>query len=304
MIFNIGSINIDYVYRVPHLVAPGETLASHSLSKVLGGKGANQSVAIAQAGAEVSHVGRISSTDTWALQQMSDLGVNVHNVETSDEPSGHAIIQVDDAGENSIVLFGGANRQLTQNQLSQALSTATSSDWLLIQNECNGLEDVFALASEKQCPVAFNPAPMSSDVLELPLPQAHCLIVNEVEANGIVGEKSLGAGALVQALVQRFPSSMVALTLGAAGVRLINDGDVTEIASPSVKAVDSTGAGDTFVGYFLANLVAGHAATDAARKACFAAALSVTKEGATPSIPSERDVVNFVNNSNPNSNLG
>ena len=294
MIFNIGSINIDYVYRVPHLVAPGETLASHNLSKVLGGKGANQSVALAQAGAEVSHVGRISSTDTWALQEMNAFGVNTQFVETSEDPSGHAIIQVDDAGENSIVLFGGANQQLTRTQLDAALSAATSNDWLLIQNECNGLEDVFALAAAKQCPLAFNPAPMSSDVLKHPLSQTHCLILNEIEAAGVVGEAVSSPDALVKALLEKFPNAMVALTLGADGVRLIDHGAVTNIATPSVQSVDTTGAGDTFVGYFISGLMAGTPAVDAAHKACFAAALSVTQEGATPSIPAEGDVLTFM----------
>lgn len=297
MIFNVGSINIDYVYRVPHLVAPGETLASHSLSKVLGGKGANQSVALSRSGAEVSHIGRLSSTDTWALQLMNELGVNTDFVETSDEPSGHAIIQVDDAGENSIVLFGGANQQLTRAQLSKALDAATANDWLLIQNECNGLSDVFALAAEKQCFLAFNPAPMNVDVLQLPLTQAHCLIVNEVEAAGVVGNAALSADDLVKALVQQFPNALVALTLGVDGVRLIDNGMVTSIAAPSVQAVDTTGAGDTFVGYFLSGLMAGISAVEAAHKACFAAALSVTHEGATPSIPSDADVLNFMNKS-------
>lgn len=298
MIFNIGSINIDYVYRVPHLVAPGETLASHSLIKVLGGKGANQSVAAAQAGAEVSHVGRIGTSDTWALQQMSDFGVNTQWVETGDEPSGHAIIQVDDAAENSIVLFGGANQQLTRDQLNRALAAASSDDWILFQNECNGLNDIFALAAEKNCSLAFNPAPMSAEVLEFPLSRAHCLIVNELEANDIVGGKSLAADALVRELTQRFPNALVALTLGAAGVRLIDHGQVTEIASPDVQAVDTTGAGDTFVGYLVANLMEGKPAAEAAHEACCAAALSVTKAGAAPSIPSESDVLNFVKQRN------
>jgi len=297
MIFNIGSINIDYVYRVPHLVAPGETLASQSLVKVLGGKGANQSVAIALSGAAVSHVGRVSASDSWALHEMSDFGVNVDHVIASDAPSGHAIIQVDDVGENSIVLFGGANQQLHRNQLNDALSSASADDWLLIQNECNGLDDVFALATEKRCSLMFNPAPMHPDVLNLPLNAAHCLVVNEVEANALVGEASLGADELVQALMQRFPKAIVALTLGAAGVRLINHGQVSDIKSPSVEAVDTTGAGDTFVGYFLSNLVGGESPEEAARKACFAAALSVTGEGATPSIPTHADVLNFMGGS-------
>ena len=299
MIYNVGSINIDYVYRVPHLVLPGETLASRSFSRVLGGKGANQSVAIAKAGAEVAHVGRVCLSDNWALKQMVELGVNVDCVESSNEPSGHAIIQVDDVGENSIVLFGGANQQLTSEQLSQALGEATSKDWFLIQNECNGLSDVFDRAAAQNIPLAFNPAPMSEDVMALPLNQAQCLILNEVEAGAItnLGDQAGGSAIddMTRELMRLFPSSTVVLTLGAAGVRLIDGGQVVSIASPAVTAVDTTGAGDTFVGYFLAGLGHGKEAFDAANIACSAAALSVMSEGATPSIPSNEDVLKFMN---------
>ncbi len=293
MIYNIGSINIDYVYRVPHLVTPGETLASHSLLQVLGGKGANQSVAAVKAGAVVSHVGRVNNNDVWALEQLANLGVNIDLVEASDGPSGHAIIQVDDSGENSIVLFGGANQQLTQPQLQKALSSATTNDWVLVQNECNGLPDVFELAAAKNLSVAFNPAPMSKEVLSLPLNRTHCLIMNEVEAADIVGVGSDSIDDKVSALIQRFPDSIIALTLGAAGVKLIQDSNVVSISSPKVKAVDTTGAGDTFVGYFVAGLVEGQDPQTAAIMACHAAALSVTIEGATPSIPSRVDVASF-----------
>lgn len=307
MIYNVGSINIDYVYRVSHLVQPGETLASSSFLRLLGGKGANQSVAIAKAGAQVAHVGRVGKTDQWALTQMSEFGVNVGSVETSDEPSGHAIIQVDEAGENSIVLFGGANQQQTPEQLSRALGAAGPEDWFLIQNECNALSEVFNLAAAKNIPVAFNPAPMSGEAMELPLSQARCLILNEIEASAITDSDgransradSQGGTAkidgMVRALVERFPNSLVALTLGAAGVKLIDQGQVSAIASPSVKAVDTTGAGDTFVGYFLAGLVDGQSSADAASMACHAAALSVTVEGATPSIPSKAELLKFMN---------
>ncbi len=294
MIYNIGSINVDYVYRVPHLVKPGETLASHELSTVLGGKGANQSVAAARAGCPVSHVGCIGQSDQWALEQLNGWGVDTKPVRSVDGPSGHAIIQVDDAGENSIVLFGGANHQLSADQLNEALTDAEQSDWVLLQNECNALDEVFAQAKAKSLSLAFNPAPMSESVLQLPLEQVNCFIVNEVEARGVVANEHGSAQELVSALAQQFPKSIVALTLGAGGVELIHAGHVTHCSAPSVDAVDTTGAGDTFVGYLLAGLVAGLEPVVAAHKACFAAALSVTKPGATPSIPTAKDVEQFM----------
>jgi len=298
MIFNIGSINIDYIYRVSHLVTPGETIASQQLQTVLGGKGANQSVALARAGATVCHVGRVSENDRWATAEMESAGVDTRYVVSSPEPSGHAIIQVDDGGENAIVLFGGANQQISSEQLQSALGSASSNDWVLVQNECNGLPEVFALAEARGIPVVFNPAPMTRFVETLPLNATHCLVLNEVEAAAVVGlPPGTEVDAVVVALRERFPDTLVALTLGAAGVKLLHLGEVVPITSPNVNAVDTTGAGDTFVGYFMAGLVSGATPVDAATMACAAAALSVTVAGATPSIPLRDVVVDFMHKS-------
>ena len=120
-ILNFGSINIDNVYRVEHFVQPGETLASLSLDIVLGGKGANQSVAIARAGVKVQHIGRVCKTDSWVFSQLEACGVDVSHVVGVDEPSGHAIIQVDADGENAIVLHGGANQNFSVESIDAAL---------------------------------------------------------------------------------------------------------------------------------------------------------------------------------------
>jgi len=144
-VYNFGSINIDYVYRVKRFVQPGETLASESLDTVLGGKGANQSVALARAGAPVIHLGRVSQSDQWAIDALADFGVDVDGVECVAESSGHAIIQVDAKGENSIILHGGANQSFDAKSLASLLKNAQPGDWLLLQNECNALADAFAL---------------------------------------------------------------------------------------------------------------------------------------------------------------
>lgn len=287
-VFNVGSINIDSVYRVPHLVQPGETLSSRSLEIVLGGKGANQSVALARAGIPVCHVGRLGKADAWAAEQMRDAGVNVGAVSMIDGPSGHAIIQVDDEGENSIILHGGANQGFSRALLSQALADAESGDWLLMQNECNAMADAFAIAGEKGLSIAFNPAPMTADVGRLPIEQCAVLIVNETEAAALAGTDDPEAA--LSLLGERCPDTRLVLTLGSRGALLQRAGERRQQAAEAVQVVDTTGAGDTFVGYFLAGLIQGLDEDAALQRACRAAALAVTIAGATPSIPLASDV--------------
>lgn len=298
-VYNFGSINIDYVYRVSRFVQPGETLASNSLETVLGGKGANQSVALARAGAKVSHVGRIGKSDQWAKDALTEYGVNTDGIQTIDEPSGHAIIQVDDNGENAIVLHGGANQSFDSESLAVLLKDAKPDDWLLLQNECNALEAAFDIAKEKQLHIAFNPAPMSDAASRLPLDRCRVLILNEVEAAQLAGELPSDSGdsddALIAALKKRYPDVIIVLTLGSKGATLIQGNNVSHCDAPVVKAVDTTGAGDTFVGYFVAGIIDGLPEDNALDQACKAGSLAVTVAGATPSIPQASDVKRFTN---------
>jgi len=287
-VFNFGSINIDLVYRVPHLVRPGETLSSRSLETVLGGKGANQSVALARAGVNVGHIGRLGRADDWASLQMQSAGVEISNVEHIEEPSGHAIIQVDDAGENSIILHGGANQSFDAQSLEKSLESAREGDWLLIQNECNDISVAIEIAVRKGLSVAFNPAPMTAPVIELPLERCAVLIVNETEATALADTQNLDSA--LDALAKRLPDTRIVLTLGSKGAVLQHHNQKFTAQALSVEVVDTTGAGDTFVGYFLAALINGLEDQSALHRACAAAALSVTKAGATPSIPMAHEV--------------
>ena len=187
LLHNLGSINLDHVYRVPHLVTPGETLASHGYEVGLGGKGANQSLALARAGGRVCHWGRLGRQDAWARDTLARAGVDVSHLSLVDAPSGHAIIQVDDAGENAIILYPGANHGFGEADFQALVDAAAPGDWLLLQNECNGLAQLLALAAERQIRVAFNPAPMTDAVGELPLSACRLLFVNRTEAAGLAG---------------------------------------------------------------------------------------------------------------------
>lgn len=290
-VFNFGSINIDKVYRVPHLVRPGETLSSLSLETVLGGKGANQSVALARAGVQVHHIGRIGKADDWAVVQMLEAGVDVQAVERIDGESGHAIIQVDDDGENSIILHGGANQGFDRSVLEKRLGQATAGDWLLMQNECNDIDIALDIAAERNLSIAFNPAPMTDEVRHLPLERCAVLIVNETEAAALAGRDDPDEA--LATLSEKYPQTRLVLTLGARGALLQFAGRQVHEAASKVRVVDTTGAGDTFVGYFLAGLMQGRDERSSLQHACRAAALSVTVAGATPSIPHAADVERF-----------
>lgn len=295
-VYNIGSINIDYVYRVAHLVRPGETLSSRSMSSLLGGKGANQSVALARAGCAVRHVGRMNAADAWVEEILAAAGVDTTLLLQVDEASGHAIIQVDDEGENAIVLHGGANQGFSAGEITHALADAGPDDWLLLQNECNAADLAFAEASRRNMRIAFNPAPMTQQVLSLPIAQCDVLILNETEAAALANEAD--EARLTSSLQTRFPETDIVLTLGSRGAKLLTGGQLLSAQANQVDVVDTTGAGDTFVGYYLAAMIGQIAATEALEYACSAAALSVTRAGATPSIPTAAEVAAWTSGDN------
>lgn len=286
MLYNYGSINIDHVYRVPHLVRPGETLSSHGYRQVLGGKGANQSLAVARAGGEVIHWGRLGQSDRWALETLSSAGVNTAHIELTADASGHALIQVDDHGENAIIIHPGANHGFTDVQQSALIASAEADDWLLLQNECNALGRMMSLAVERGMPVAFNPAPMAANVLRLPLDRCRLLFLNRGEAAALVDQQEQApCDTLIDALQQRLPHVEIVLTLGSEGVCYQHGDTRLRLAAHRIDPRDTTAAGDTFIGYFLAARQQGADIPAALRRASAAAALCVQRDGAAPSIP-------------------
>lgn len=293
-IFNYGSINIDHVYRVPHLVRPGETLASTAYHQVLGGKGANQSIALARAGASVSHIGRYHAQDRALLQPLFDAGVETSLLQTVNMPSGHALIQVDDHAENAIVLYAGANHSFTPEELTTLLHSAVAGDWLLLQNENSCTGAMIEAAFAKGLKVAFNPAPMTDPVATLPLEKLAVLFVNQVEVmqllNAPVQGGQLDHAWLAQKLQIRFPQTQVVVTLGSQGAACFYQGISEFVPALKVNAVDTTGAGDTFTGYFLAAITEGLSTHQALQRGCLASALCVQKVGASSSIPTKQQV--------------
>lgn len=287
-IINFGSINIDHVYRVPHLVKPGETLSSLDLVTGLGGKGANQSVAIARAGVSVAHVGRVFKGDRWAVELLASTGVDTDNIALIEGASGHAIIQVDDQGENAIVLHGGANQSFSIADIESALNRNQQARYLLMQNETNLLAETFELAQAKGIKIVLNPAPMTDNIKDLPLAKLDTLIVNQGEAEALCGAADIDE--MTRQMAALAPQTRVVVTLGGDGAMLLANGEVTHMNSPSVDVVDTTGAGDTFVGYFLAGVAEGMNDHDALQRACLAGSIAVTRQGAITAIPDRSEV--------------
>jgi ribokinase len=292
-VFNFGSINIDHVYSVPHFVQPGETLSSTHYQSILGGKGANQSVALAKAENTVYHVGAIGSNDASFIKEMSAAGVNCSQIrQMSDVASGHAIIQVNPDAENNIILFGGANQCLSDDHIATALAMAKKGDWVLLQNETNAIADVIDASHSRGLNIAFNPAPMTDSVKSLPLEKLTLLVVNEIEAEQLTGKKEVES--IKIALLEQYPSAKFVLTLGKQGAWFIDANNQEFCPAFDVDAVDTTAAGDTFIGFFLAAYQNNQSMADALKYASAASALAVTKAGASPSIPAVNEVLDFL----------
>ncbi|WP_345975695.1 ribokinase [Sulfurimonas sp. HSL3-7] len=282
-IINFGSINIDHVYGVDHFVRPGETLESGSYRIFSGGKGANQSFALARAGAAVMHAGKVGPEGAWLKEKLQENGVDVSLVKVVDAPTGHAIIQVNKEGENAIIIYGGANRTVSDADIEKVLEQAEAGDYLLLQNEINALERVLQKAKGKGVTVVFNPAPMTKSVKSYPLELVDIFIVNEIEGEALSAEND--PEAILDAMLKRYPKSRTVLTRGKAGVIYADEKQRIEVAALKVKAVDTTGAGDTFIGYFLAELSRGSAIEKCLQRGVKASAICVTRKGAADSIP-------------------
>jgi len=282
-ILNFGSLNIDYVYRVPHIVRCGQTVSGLSFDTFAGGKGANQSVALAKAGAVVFHAGRVGTDGAWLRQKLADYGVDVSHTHIGEDKTGHAVIQVDDAGENAIFLFAGANRQIDRQHIDAVLGHFGPGDTLLLQNEINDVGYLIQASHDRGLSVCFNPAPFDDGIGEFAIECVDLLVVNETEAAGMVGQAA--APDMLRQMAQRWPRVTIVLTLGDKGA-MYRLGDVELVVeAEKVAAVDTTAAGDTFVGYFLAARVHGAAPLDCLAMASHAAAICVTRRGAMDAIP-------------------
>ena len=287
-VLNLGSMNLDFVYSVDHIVRPGETEASSEMNIFLGGKGMNQSVALAKAGAEVYQGGMIGTDGQPFLDACREFGVHADYIRQVDGKSGHAIIQIDKDAQNSILLYGGANQMLTTEYVDEVLSHFGSEDILLLQNEVNLLPYIVEKAHEKGMQIALNPSPFNEKLDAVDMSKISIFLLNEVEGEQITGHTR--PDAIIAKLLEMYPYAKIVLTLG-------KDGAVYADAEQKyfqpifpVKAVDTTAAGDTFTGYFLAGLIEGMPIPDILRMSAKASSITVSREGAVPSIPYRSEV--------------
>lgn len=288
-VLNIGSLNLDYVYSVPHIVEPGETLASREMSIYLGGKGINQSVALAKAGADVYHCGMIGEDGKTFLDACAEYGVNSQYIKIVDGKTGHAIIQTGDNAENCILLYGGANQKLTEDYVNSVLSEFGDDDILLLQNEVNMIPYIVDKAYERGMTIALNPSPYNDKLDAVDMSKISIFLVNEVEGGQITGETE--PDAIIKGLLNKYPAARIVLTLGSDGAVYADKDTCIRQLVFKVDAVDTTAAGDTFTGYFLAGLMESMAIEDVLKMSAKASSIAVTRKGAIPSIPYREEVI-------------
>lgn len=282
-LLTIGSLNIDLVYQVPHFVRPGESLPATSFTRGPGGKGLNQSIAAARAGAAVRHAGCIGPDGLFLRDLLASENIDVTPLRIGTEATGHAIIQITPEGENSIILYPGANHTLTSADLDTAFAPSKPGDLLILQNEVNSPDLILRTAAARGLRIILNTAPISSDLAALPLEHAEVLICNETEGEALTGHTE--PTAILTALHARCPRTTIILTLGAEGCRCLGPNDDWSLPAVRVTPLDTTAAGDTFVGYLAAGLAVGLPLRTAAERATRAAAITVTRPGAADSIP-------------------
>jgi ribokinase len=298
----VGSSNTDLVMRTPRLPSPGETLLGATFFSVQGGKGANQAVAAARAGAQTTFIARVGKGDFGQQALLSLQKENIHTnhiLADPDLPSGVAFILVDEKGENSIIVASGANAALSPIQLDAAENVFRDADICLLQLE-TPLDTVLhatLLASQCQTPVILNPAPATQLPKEI-WPHLFLITPNETETEmltGISPNTDQNAQKAAQVFLDRGVQNVI-MTLGARGALMVTPTQTTHIATPQVTPVDTTAAGDAFNGALAYALASGQPLADAARFACVAGALTVTQAGAQPAIPNADQIWQLLKN--------
>jgi ribokinase len=288
-ILNFGSLNIDYVYALDHIVKEGETEASVGYYVFEGGKGLNQSVALARAGANVYHAGKIGREGLFLKEAMENSGVDCRFVSVSDGANGHAIIQRAASGQNSIILYPGANHQITAADIDNVLENFCAGDILVCQNEISQMEYLIEAAYKKGMKIAWNPSPITDVVDRVDFGMITWLIINEIEGQAITGQTQ--PEEILKVFKAKYPGLRVVLTLGGDGSVYQDENLTLTQQRYTVPVKDTTAAGDTFLGYFVKEVASDDADISVALQlASMAAALAVSKEGAMPSVPVRQDV--------------
>lgn len=285
-----GSLNIDRTYSVPHFVAAGETMSASSMELFCGGKGFNQAVALARAGKPVCFAGAVGSDGQMLLDALSADGIDSSYVKQTAGSSGHAVIQVDPNGQNCIIILAGSNGEITKEDVDNVLKDFEAGDLIVLQNEISNVAYILEQAAKKGMTVALNPSPFNDRIAEYNMACVSYLLVNEVEGEAIAGCSE--PNSIADKLHETYPDMNVVLTLGHRGaIYCGKDGSRCVTGIYATGAVDTTAAGDTFTGYFLAQITDSGNAQLALQQASIASGISVSRKGASPSIPSREEVL-------------
>lgn len=287
-VLNFGSMNLDYVYTVDHMVLPGETQNSQGMNTFLGGKGFNQSTALAKAGVEVYHAGLIGEEGKIFRETAKEYGIRDEYIQVCDEKNGHTIIQVDKNGQNCILLYGGANRAITREFVDEVLIGFEKGDIILLQNEINELDYIIDKAYEKGMQIFLNPSPFDGALDACDLNKISCFLLNEIEGGQIAGETE--PDKIIDGILANYENAKVVLTLGGDGSVYADKEKRCQQPVYKVETVDTTAAGDTFTGYFIAGLIQGKTVEETMRMCAVAAGIAVSRPGAAPSIPYMEEV--------------
>lgn len=287
-VLNFGSMNLDYVYTVDHMVLPGETQNSQGMNTFLGGKGFNQSTALAKAGVEVYHAGLIGEEGKIFQETAKEYGIRDEYIQVCDEKNGHTIIQVDKNGQNCILLYGGANRAITHEFVDEVLIGFEKGDIILLQNEINELDYIIDKAYEKGMQIFLNPSPFDGALDACDLNKISCFLLNEIEGGQIAGETE--PDKIIDGILANYENAKVVLTLGGDGSVYADKEKRCQQPVYKVETVDTTAAGDTFTGYFIAGLIQGKTVEETMRMCAIAAGIAVSRPGAAPSIPYMEEV--------------
>lgn len=290
-ILNFGSLNIDIFFRVENIVKPGETISAKSIEKRPGGKGLNQSVALSKSFENVYHAGSVGDDGVFLIDYLKSENINTKYIKKSDKLTGNAIIQVDDRGENSIVLYKGANFDNDKKFIDEVLDNFDKDDILVLQNEISSMKYLIDKAYEKGMKIVLNPSPITEDVKEFDFNKIDLLLVNEIESKDIANKDNIDES--INYFMATYPNINLIVTLGSKGSIFVNKNEKIKQEGIKVESVDSTGAGDTFTGFFVSYFYQGKNVRDCLKFASLASALSVTKSGASISIPSLCDVKEF-----------
>lgn len=287
-ILNFGSCNIDYVYSLDHIVKLGETETTHSLETFPGGKGLNQSIAVARAGAKVYHAGCVGNDGEILTRILRENGVDISQLKTVDAKSGHAVIQVSSKGDNSIFIYPGSNEMVTTDFINSVLDGYDSGDIILLQNEINNVDHIVEVAYRKGMCIILNPSPFNERISAIDFNKLSYIVLNETELNAISGSEDADEGLIF--LRNKYPKLKIILTLGENGSVFADEARELRQAAYKVNAIDTTAAGDTFTGYFVAELSRGTEYSQILKTASAASAIAVSRKGAAPSIPSKDEL--------------